>query len=421
MIDYLAPYYGVKETNASLGSVDCFSLDALMTASKKCEKGTIWKESVQEFVFNRARNCCRIRQAIMSGTYQMRPSYNFHIIERGKERLIKAISIYDRVPQRSVCDNLYIPLLQNVITENNAACLPGRGMHYALRNVGRILRGLPYDFWYVKFDFKSYFNSIDHNRLKDIFSCIVPNERVLWFMSLVIDYDHPDPENPDIGIELGSPINQMSGLLYLNQVDQMVPELDGVLGYQRYMDDGIVFCKDKDTCKRVLSLIYEIADALNIGLNQKKTFYNKSTQPFVFLKKRFRKLKNGRYEMIPTKKVVKRVKKKLDRVMANPVVEGKDIVLSSYYGYLNFGTYDMFDEALEVAIKYPEVLTETRYSTKVGKMLYDYAVANGVRIEANQGSLLNLPGSFDDYSVAQALLMHDRLGDAGLSISNNNR
>lgn len=404
MVDYLSPYRDAKRTDVSSEPAECFSLDALMTASKKCEQGTIWKESVQKFAFDRARNCCKMRKLLLSGEYKISPGFTFTVNERGKLRNIKAISIWDRVPQRSLCDHLYVPLVQSVVTKDNSACLPGRGMHYALYNVGDIMKALPYDFWYVKYDCKSYFNSIDHNILKDIQHYLIRNKIINDFMDQIIDNDHPDPNNYNIGIELGSPVNQISGLLYLNQVDQTIPLMDGVLGYQRYMDDGLVFCKDRDTCKRVVETIRVIMDILHLHLNEKKTYYNKSTQPFVFLKRRFTKKKNGRYKMVPTKKSIRGVKKRLSRTLANERVQNKDMILSSYYGHLSFGTYNMFDEALEVAVEFPQLLVDTRYDTTIGKLLYDYALSRGIRVDMES----NVPTVQlrSHYSVAEMLERH---------------
>ena len=80
------------------------------------------------------------------------------------------------------------------------------------------------------------------------------------------------------------------------------------------------------------------------------------------------------------------------------------MILSSYYGHLSFGTYNMFDEALEVAVEFPQLLVDTRYDTTIGKLLYDYALSRGIRVDMESNAPTVQLRSH--YSVAEMLERH---------------
>ena len=55
------------------------------------------------------RNINQTQKEMKDGTYEQKDFYEFKLHERGKTRHIKSMHISDRVVQRSVCDNVFVP------------------------------------------------------------------------------------------------------------------------------------------------------------------------------------------------------------------------------------------------------------------------------------------------------------------------
>ena len=69
----------------------------LFSASIECQRGVLWKESVQRFALRRALNCAVLSRELRDGSYRKRPAQHFLLHERGKARRISAVHFRDRV------------------------------------------------------------------------------------------------------------------------------------------------------------------------------------------------------------------------------------------------------------------------------------------------------------------------------------
>ena len=381
--DPLEFYRNIELTRVSLDFEDCFSLSAILDSSHHCDKGTDWKHQVQEFDMNRLQNCLDLRRDLLNGTYEMSPAHKFTIVERGKKRSVKAIHIRDRIVQYVLCKKIYEPILFQIITDDNAACVTGRGMHYSLRGLGEDLKQCEDTFWIYKFDCKKFFNNINHAILKRILYYVIQIVAYLQIFYITIDNDIVNPTNPNKGLELGSPVSQLSGLLILNEVDHAIPKIRGVKGYKRYMDDGIVICESKKVCQEVDKVLRWLLYALDLTLNEDKTFYNRITHPFIFLKRRFEWLGNGEYKVMPRKEQMHRTNRHLMNVINNEDIQNLESVLSSYYGYYKIGSVNLIHKILPEICMNTRVLDDIRYDTKIGKLLYHYIRDNGISISTD--------------------------------------
>lgn len=95
--------------------------NSLVQAFQLTKKESIWKESVQRYEMNLLRNTYFLRAALRDGSYQQKDFYEFTLTERGKTRYIKSMHITDRVVQRSLCDNILLPLLLKYLIHDNGA------------------------------------------------------------------------------------------------------------------------------------------------------------------------------------------------------------------------------------------------------------------------------------------------------------
>lgn len=314
----------------------CFTLNNLMSASLACYKGVRWKRQPQSFMDKRLTNCAILLDEIESGSYRPSKVQKFQVNERGKVRDVKPVAFRDRVAQRCFCDHVLIPAIESYVVDDCSAVLPGRGLDLAFSRVREHAKAAGRGSWVVKYDFSNYFASIDQDALLCIVSDLVPDRRLFEFARTVIT------EEPS-GLDLGSHINQLCATAYPTLVDRAVMAMDGVVGYHRYMDDGIVFCDGKRTAAEVMGTVRDCSEILGLSLNGKKTYANRIEHPFVFCKMRFTLEESGNVRMNVRKKQSRRAVKHAKSVVRLSRSQEIDLVpvKASLDGYLGRGDADL--------------------------------------------------------------------------------
>ena len=150
--------------------------------------------------------------------------YHKFMIYDPKERQIQALSFSDRVFQHLLCDNVLKPYFEPRLIYDNAACREGKGTHFAMKRFEENLR----DFYkkhgsqgyLLKFDIRKYFDSIDHEVLKEKLVKF-PDKRVLKLLYEIIDsYENEAGK----GLPMGNQSSQWFALYYLDRLDRVIKE-----------------------------------------------------------------------------------------------------------------------------------------------------------------------------------------------------
>lgn len=90
-----------------------------------------------------------------------------------------------------------------------------------------------------------------------------------------------------IGLELGSHVSQLLAMWYPTDLDRMMERQEGIVGYHRYMDDGIAIFDCKAHALDGMELFIREAEARGYAMNPNKTHCNRATHPFVFCKEKY--------------------------------------------------------------------------------------------------------------------------------------
>lgn len=289
---------------------EAFSFAELSKAFYKCKKGVAWKESIQKYEGKLYHNILKLLDEVLSGNYKQRPFIEFNLMERGKMRHIKSVYIRDRIIQKSLCDNILVPLLSHNLIYDNGASLKGKGTLFAIERVAKILRKhykkYGKDAYIILGDFHSYFDTIDHEILYDGLSRDIQDPKVL---GLIKDMVEPFGE---VGLGLGSQVSQILAVHFLNKFDHLISCKYGKK-YVRYMDDFIIFCNSKEEAREMLSIVNDEVEKTNLCLNKNKTYICKLSHKFTFLKTDFKITKTGKVVKMITRKNVTKERKKLKK------------------------------------------------------------------------------------------------------------
>ena len=319
----------------------------LYKAHKVARLGKRNVKEVIDFELNLAQNLTRISDSLKNRTYRMSGYYSFYVHDP-KERKIHALHYIDRVVQHCICDEVLAPAFDRKLIYDNAACRIGKGTHFAIERVNGFLRAhnnkYGADGYFLKSDIRKFFNSIDHEILKQKLGRVFSDTCVLELLYQIIDSFEVTPGK---GLPMGNQTSQWFAIYYLDGFDRLIKEKLQIKHYSRYMDDCVLIHPDKQYLQDCLVLMREfVKEELQLEFNEK-------TQVFP--------LRNGvdylgwHIYLTETGKVIRKVKqqtkyrykqklKYFEHAYAHDLIKLENIsqTLSSYRAHLSYGhTYKL--------------------------------------------------------------------------------
>lgn len=320
-----------------------FSYEHLYHSYRMCRRNVAWKASVQKYMTQAPLNVLQTYTRLMNGKFKTTGFFEFDIMERGKKRHIRSVTISERVVQRCLCDYALVPVLCRTFVYDNGASMKNKGYTFASKRLTQHLhehyRKHGQDGYILLFDFSKFFDRVSHKLVKGILHKEFSDERLLALTEHFID------AFGSIGMGLGSQISQILALASANKLDHYIKEVCGIRGYGRYMDDGYLIHPDKAYLQKCLEGIKAICDELEITLNTKKTQIVKLSHGFTYLKIRYYLLPSGKVVKKIYRRSVTKMRQKLkafQKKVADGIMTYKDVYQSwqSWRAYAaNFNAY----------------------------------------------------------------------------------
>lgn len=283
----------------------------LYESAKKAAKGVSWKASVQKYMINLLMNLARLRNDLLYSRDVRKGFIEFDIVDRGKPRHISSVHFEERVAQKVLCKKILYPTFTPTLIHDNTASQLGKGVHYAISRLQKHLQQFYKHFgnsgYALMLDFKSYFASINHDKLVEIYTEKFTNIQTLQLAeSFISAYGTP-------GLGLGAETSQINAILYLNKVDHYIKEKLGCKWYGRYMDDCYLLHPSREFLQQAKLLIQAQLNDFNISLHPTKTKIIKLNQYFTFLKVRFMLTDTGKIIKKPCHNAIVRERRKLKK------------------------------------------------------------------------------------------------------------
>lgn len=277
-------------------------LDNLLKAFYKSRTDVEWKNSVQTFEQNLLLNLMDIQSSLLNGTYKQGPFFEFTLSERGKVRHIKALSIRDRIVQRSLCDNVLMPAVKKYLIYDNGASVKDKGVTFSrnriITHLEKYMRQYGTEGYILQIDFSNFFGTIPHKEVIDMLESKLKDSSTFPLIEHII---HSFNDN-GVGLGIGSQISQICGILYVTPLDNYCKIVKQMKYYGRYMDDLYVIHHDKEELKQLLNEILVVVKSLKLVINPRKTRITKLTHGFTFLQ--------IKYNILPNKKILQRLSSK---------------------------------------------------------------------------------------------------------------
>lgn len=291
---------------------DVVGYAALYESMLKCKANVLWKASVQHFYLNSIEEVNKLSYELKTGTYKAHPPYKF-MVKSPKEREIISICFRDRIYQRSMNDNVIYPTMTKNFIYDNCACQKGKGTDFARKRLkiflNRFYRENGLDGYVFQIDIKKYYQNIPHSLAIKMFNNKLDPEYAKAVAEILEQqYDG------DTGFNPGSQLVQILGISYLNGIDHFIKEKLHVKYYLRYMDDFILFHKDKDYLVYCKNEIEKELAKLGLKYNDKKSRIFKLKDGFDFMGFNYHLTSTGKVIMLVLPSKVKSNMKKYKRL-----------------------------------------------------------------------------------------------------------
>lgn len=309
------------------------TFEKLMSAYYRALKNKSNRKDVIKFSIDLETNISNLLNELKYNKYKP-GKYRTFIIYEPKERIIKSLPFKDRIVQQWYIEEFIKPYIIPRLIDKTCACIENRGNLYAVnvcQNYMRIMKREYNNYYVLKCDIRKYFYSIDKDILFNIMKKYI-SDRKLLNLTYIFIYD----DSEKLGIPIGNYTSQFFANIYLNELDIYIKNVLKVKYYIRYMDDFILLCKDKYTCKELKKKInYFVENKLKLSLNSKSRYYP-SSMGINFCG--YRIFETHKLIRERSKIKIKKNIKKWNKLYFNNILDVKKMILcwNSWRGYANY-------------------------------------------------------------------------------------
>jgi RNA-directed DNA polymerase len=213
-------------------------LENLQWAYYKAQKGKVDKKEVREYGKRLQANLQNLQEQILSGEVET-GNYHFFTIYDPKKRLICAAPFGQRVLHHALMNGCH-PFFEKVQIFDSYATRLAKGTYAALERAKRFNQQYQ---WFLKLDYRKYFDSLDHTVLKEQLHELFKDRRLLHIFERIID---SYAVNENQGVPIGNLTSQYFANHYLAGADHYVKESLQIRAFVRYMDDSVLWHGSKE-------------------------------------------------------------------------------------------------------------------------------------------------------------------------------
>lgn len=237
-----------------------YDIENLKKAHQHAKKGKGWYQEVRMIDENPEYYLGLLQQMLINHTYKTSDYEVFYKTEGKKTRKIYKLPYFpDRICQWAILQVIE-PCIINNLTDDTYSAIPKRGIHKALSKLQNAMwNDVPHCQYCLKIDARHYYQSVNHEILKEKYSRMFKDNELLWLLGEIIDsittaeiedlsaiYLLEEDIDPNTGIPIGNYLSQYSGNYYFSSFDHWIKEEKKVKYYFRYMDDICIFGETKE-------------------------------------------------------------------------------------------------------------------------------------------------------------------------------
>ena len=373
------------------GTKDLFnsicSMDNLYRAYQNAKSGKGWYKEVKQIEKRPFYYLAGLQYMLKNHLFKI-SEYEIFILNEGKKKrdVYKLPFFPDRIAQWAILQVIE-PFLVANMTADTYSAIPGKGIQPIVNDLRGYYKtkrvdGKKKSVWVpsillsdeentrycYKIDLHHYYQSINHEVLKQKFRKVFKDPELLWLLDEIVDSINTATEedlielslsgeievDPNTGIPIGNYMSQYSGNFYLSSFDHWVKEELHVKHYYRYMDDVVIFASSKEELHEIHRKVTAYTrDYLHLNIKGNYQIFPTKVRGVDFVGYRF----FGEYTLlrkstaINFKRKMRACRKKMENNI--PPTYSEWCSFNSYKGWLgNCDSYRLFKKYMEPLIEY---------------------------------------------------------------------
>lgn len=373
------------------GTKDLFnsicSMDNLYRAYQNAKSGKGWYKEVKQIEKRPFYYLAGLQYMPKNHLFKT-SEYEIFILNEGKKKrdVYKLPFFPDRIAQWAILQVIE-PFLVANMTADTYSAIPGKGIQPIVNDLRGYYKtkrvdGKKKSVWVpsillsdeentrycYKIDLHHYYQSINHEVLKQKFRKVFKDPELLWLLDEIVDSINTATEedlielslsgeievDPNTGIPIGNYMSQYSGNFYLSSFDHWVKEELHVKHYYRYMDDVVIFASSKEELHEIHRKVTAYTrDYLHLNIKGNYQIFPTKVRGVDFVGYRF----FGEYTLlrkstaINFKRKMRACRKKMENNI--PPTYSEWCSFNSYKGWLgNCDSYRLFKKYMEPLIEY---------------------------------------------------------------------
>ena len=373
------------------GTKDLFnsicSMDNLYRAYQNAKSGKGWYKEVKQIEKRPFYYLAGLQYMLKNHLFKT-SEYEIFILNEGKKKrdVYKLPFFPDRIAQWAILQVIE-PFLVANMTADTYSAIPGKGIQPIVNDLRGYYKtkrvdGKKKSVWVpsillsdeentrycYKIDLHHYYQSINHEVLKQKFRKVFKDPELLWLLDEIVDSINTATEedlielslsgeievDPNTGIPIGNYMSQYSGNFYLSSFDHWVKEELHVKHYYRYMDDVVIFASSKEELHEIHRKVTAYTrDYLHLNIKGNYQIFPTKVRGVDFVGYRF----FGEYTLlrkstaINFKRKMRACRKKMENNI--PPTYSEWCSFNSYKGWLgNCDSYRLFKKYREPLIEY---------------------------------------------------------------------
>ena len=254
------------------------SLSNIWQSWFKFKKGKKLTQELQQFNYYLEENLFVLYDELNNGSYKHQ-GYRKFIATDSKRREILVASVKDRVVHRLIYEYL-IEIYDRTFAFDVWSCRKEKGLTKAIERTQKILNRCKKDFVW-RADVKKFFDNVDQQKLIDVISLKVSDEKAMdLFKKVICSYSIFSKK----GIPIGNLTSQIFANIYLNEFDRFIKIYIKPKAYLRYGDDFIIVSNNLTDLKDVRNQsIKFLSEILHLQMNKKNDVVVKAKRGLKFL------------------------------------------------------------------------------------------------------------------------------------------